>query len=76
MNILIKNARLVNEREVREGDLLMCDGRIARIDGEIPADGAEVIDAAGRVLMPGMICLLYTSPSPRDPTASRMPSSA
>lgn len=55
MNILIKNARLVNEREVREGDLLMCDGRIARIDGEIPADGAEVIDAAGRVLMPGMI---------------------
>ncbi|WP_043108418.1 dihydroorotase [endosymbiont of unidentified scaly snail isolate Monju] len=55
MNILIKNARLVNEGEVREGDLLMRDGRIARIGGEILADGAEVIDAAGRVLMPGMI---------------------
>ena len=25
---------------------------------------------------PGMICLLYTSPSPRDRTRSRMPSSA
>ena len=24
----------------------------------------------------GMICLLYTSPSPRDATLSRMPSSA
>ena len=24
----------------------------------------------------GMICLLYTSPSPRDRTRSRMPSSA
>ena len=24
----------------------------------------------------GDICLLYTSPSPRDPTSSRMPSSA
>ena len=25
---------------------------------------------------PGIICLLYTSPSPRDRTRSRMPSSA
>ena len=25
---------------------------------------------------PGKVCLLYTSPSPRDPTSSRMPSSA
>ena len=24
----------------------------------------------------GMVCLLYTSPSPRDPKTSRMPSSA
>ena len=30
-----------------------------------------------RPLMPGvLICLLYTSPSPRDRTRSRMPSSA
>ena len=27
-------------------------------------------------LMPGWVCLLYTSPSPRDYAASRMPSSA
>ena len=27
-------------------------------------------------LSPGMLCLLYTSPSPRDATLSRMPSSA
>ena len=26
--------------------------------------------------MPDMLCLLYTSPSPRDATLSRMPSSA
>ena len=26
--------------------------------------------------VPGLICLLYTSPSPRDATLSRMPSSA
>ena len=27
-------------------------------------------------IVPGIICLLYTSPSPRDRTRSRMPSSA
>ncbi len=53
--ILIKNARLVNEGEVREGDLLIRDGRIARIGGEIPAGGARVIEADGLSLMPGMI---------------------
>ena len=30
----------------------------------------------GRLADQGMICLLYTSPSPRDRTRSRMPSSA
>ena len=31
---------------------------------------------AGIILTVGMACLLYTSPSPRDPKTSRMPSSA
>ena len=31
---------------------------------------------SGEVLMHGYICLLYTSPSPRDGLLSRMPSSA
>ena len=34
-----------------------------------------VTDASGRILS-GQTCLLYTSPSPRDRTRSRMPSSA
>ena len=53
--ILIKNARLVNEGEVREGDLLVRSGRIERIGGEIPAGDAQVIEAGGLTLMPGMI---------------------
>ena len=36
-------------------------------------DGAQHIPIAS---LPGMACLLYTSPSPRDATLSRMPSSA
>ena len=36
------------------------------------AKGAYLYDVAGK----GYICLLYTSPSPRDKRQSRMPSSA
>ncbi|MCP5431327.1 MAG: dihydroorotase [Chromatiaceae bacterium] len=54
-SLLITNARMVNEGQVHEGDLLVVDGRIAQIGGAISAPGAEVLDAAGQVLMPGMI---------------------
>ena len=30
----------------------------------------------GKIIVDGTVCLLYTSPSPRDATLSRMPSSA
>lgn len=53
--LLIQNARMVNEGEITEGDLLVAGGRIAQIGAEIIEPGAEVIDAAGQVLMPGMI---------------------
>ena len=36
----------------------------------------QLIDRPERLLGQGQICLLYTSPSPRDATLSRMPSSA
>jgi len=54
--LLISNARLVNEGEIRNVDVLVEGDRIARIDGSIavPA-GAEVIDASGKYLLPGMI---------------------
>ncbi len=54
--LVIKNARLANEGEIRETDVLVDGDRIARIDGGIAAPaGAEVIDANGKLLMPGMI---------------------
>ena len=34
------------------------------------------LDTSGKDTDPGVTCLLYTSPSPRDRTRSRMPSSA
>ena len=54
--LLLRNARLVNEGQVREVDLLVEGERIARIDTDIRApDGADVIDVDGKYLLPGMI---------------------
>ena len=44
------------------------------IDRQATQDGLRVIKA--RPIELGGYCLLYTSPSPRDATLSRMPSSA
>lgn len=54
--LLITNAKIVNEGQVKEGDVLVLDGRIAKIAPEICAQGVkQVIDAAGFYLIPGMI---------------------
>ena len=45
----------------------------ARPDGPLHHDLTHYVDADGH---DNMICLLYTSPSPRDKRQSRMPSSA
>jgi len=55
-NLLINNARLVNEGEIREADVLVTGDRIASIAPTIsPAPGVDVLDAGGRYLIPGMI---------------------
>ena len=43
------------------------------LDIHIIEDGENILDTGGGILN---ICLLYTSPSPRDVCSSRMPSSA
>ena len=46
----------------------------AQISSQIPNYTVEILILI--ILAPIYICLLYTSPSPRDATLSRMPSSA
>lgn len=53
--LLIRNARLVNEGKIFEGDLLVRHGRIDKIAPSITASADEEIDAAGQWLLPGMI---------------------
>ena len=55
--ILIKNANIVNEGEIRQGDVLVEGDRIAEISTSISVKSSDtkVIDADGQYLLPGMI---------------------
>lgn len=55
-DILITNARLVNEGQITETDVLIRGGRFEKIAAQITAPAnAKVIDAKGKHLLPGMI---------------------
>ncbi|MBA3899801.1 MAG: dihydroorotase [Bacteroidetes bacterium] len=53
---LIRNARVINEGRIISTDILIKEGKIARIAENIPEDEAEIlIEAKGKYLMPGAI---------------------
>jgi dihydroorotase len=54
-SILIRNATIVNEGRQIAGDVLVRNGRIDRIDGQINATADLTIDATGKTLLPGMV---------------------
>ena len=55
-NLLIRNARIARPDGTSfEGDVACEDGRIARMDSNISAPAHETIDAAGKLLLPGVI---------------------
>ena len=56
MKSLIRNARIVTDGCILEGDVLIDGERIARIGGALGSEGVNrEIDAHGRLLLPGMI---------------------
>ncbi|WP_417443303.1 dihydroorotase [Joostella sp.] len=52
---IIKNATIVNEFQVFEGDVLIEGEFIKKIGKDLSAENATVIDAKGKLLMPGII---------------------
>ena len=58
MKLLLKGGRVIDPANGRDGmfDILVEDGRIARVGRGIPANGAEVFDVApGWIVAPGLI---------------------
>jgi dihydroorotase len=57
--LLIRGGRVIDPANRRDAvlDLLIEAGRIAAIEKEIPANGAEIVEAAGFLVTPGLIDL-------------------
>src|SRR5579863_2609103 len=76
-DLVIRGATIVDGlgHDPLRADVAVKDGHIAKI-GQIPADAAEVIDAGGLTLMPGIIDLHthYDAQVTWDPTLSPSPS--
>lgn len=53
MAILIKNGTLVTASETFQADILIEGGTIAKIGGNLQHPNAEVIDATGKLILPG-----------------------
>ncbi|MGL5515129.1 MAG: dihydroorotase, partial [Sporomusa sp.] len=57
MKLLIKGGRIINPAENTDtvGNILIENGKIAAIGSELTADGADIIDASGLIVAPGLI---------------------
>ncbi|PLX81958.1 MAG: dihydroorotase [Desulfuromonas sp.] len=57
MNILIKGGRVLDPAHgIDEAlDLLIEEGKISRIEKDISAEGAKVVDVSGKLVVPGLI---------------------
>lgn len=57
MNLLIKNGRVIDPKFNTDAvlDVLIVDGRVAEMGTNISSEGAQIIDAAGKWVVPGFI---------------------
>ena len=79
MSYLLKSATLVtlDPAMVERADLRINDGRIAERASQIePREGEEIIDASGKLVLPGMVCAhthLYSALARGMPAPPRAP---
>lgn len=55
MRTLIKNVKIVNEGKIFEGDILIENDIISKIDTNISEQADETVDGFGKYLLPGVI---------------------
>ena len=54
MSILIKNATIINANDTQKANILIKDNKITQISSAM-SDAERVIDASGKLVMPGLI---------------------
>ncbi len=55
MKTLIKNAKIIFENEIKNGEIAICDSKISEIGEQIPGSFDNEIDAGGNYVSPGFI---------------------
>ena len=55
MDLIIKNGTIITTSESYVADILVKDGKIAAIGTGFPEAGADVVDAGGKLVLPGAI---------------------
>ncbi len=53
--VVIRGAQVLRQGALQQADVRIADGRIDAVESTLPAEGDEVIEAKGLVLMPGVI---------------------
>ena len=51
--LLLKGGQIATGTSVRRGDILIREGRIAAIGSDLPAEGARILDCAGKLVCAG-----------------------
>ncbi len=54
-DLLVVGGNVVSHGELTKADVLIRDGRIAKVGSEIPAQDCPKIDASGKLVLPGVI---------------------
>lgn len=55
MTLIIKNGTIISSTETYQGDILVIDGKITAIGKGFNEEGAEVINAKGKLVLPGAV---------------------
>ena len=73
---ITETALTLGATTIQTARTLLVEARFGIIAAVVAAFGRVIAEVGAAMMLGGNICLLYTSPSPRDRTRSRMPSSA
>jgi dihydropyrimidinase len=55
MDLIIKNGTIVTAKEIFVGDIAVKDGKIVCIGTNLPDNGEKIVDATGKLVLPGAI---------------------
>lgn len=55
MDLIIKNGTIISPTETYQADIAVKDGKIAAIGLDFPEEGATVVDAKGKLVLPGAL---------------------